>query len=179
MTVDEILSGESQNVEFKVCRPEKSSKYMKTVVAFANGKGGRIVFGVDDARVVKGIPADIVFQEMDAITNAISDSCEPTIVPDVYLQTINDKTVIIAEINVGKQKPYYIKSAGITDGVYIRVSGTTRKADRAMTQEMYYESEGRSYDTVIRRDVQISDDDIEQLCADMKQVALANCQNEA
>ena len=41
MTIEEILAGESQNVEFKVQRPDKSIKYMKTVVAFANGKGGQ------------------------------------------------------------------------------------------------------------------------------------------
>ena len=52
----------------------------------------------------------VVFQEIDAITNAISDSCEPTIIPDVYLQNINGKTVIVAEIRAGRQKPYYIKS---------------------------------------------------------------------
>ena len=44
MTIEEILAGESKNVEFKVQRPDKSMKYMKTVVAFANGKGGRIKF---------------------------------------------------------------------------------------------------------------------------------------
>ena len=48
MTREEILAGESKIVEFKVERPEKSIKYMKSVVAFANGKGGRIVFGIDD-----------------------------------------------------------------------------------------------------------------------------------
>ena len=70
MTIEEILAGESKNVEFKVQRPDKSTKYMKTVVAFANGKGGQIVFGIDDkTREVVGIPEDKVFQEMDAITN--------------------------------------------------------------------------------------------------------------
>ena len=103
MTIEEILAGESKNVEFKVQRPDKSTKYMKTVVAFANGKGGQIVFGIDDkTREVVGIPEDKVFQEIDAITNAISDSCEPTIIPDVYLQNINDKPVIVAEIRTGR-----------------------------------------------------------------------------
>ncbi len=176
MTREKILAGESKNVEFKVRRPEKSIKYMKSVVAFANGKGGRIIFGVDDdSREIVGIPEENVFQEMDAITNAISDSCEPVIVPDVYPQTIDGKTIILVEINAGKQKPYYIKQEGITEGVYMRVSGTSRKADRAMTQEMYYESEGRSYDRVIRRDLAVSDEEIDRLCASMKEVALANC----
>ncbi len=34
MTIDEILAGESKNMEFKIRRPEKSIKYMKSVVAF-------------------------------------------------------------------------------------------------------------------------------------------------
>ena len=39
MTIEEILAGESKNVEFKENLPEKSIKYMKSVVAFANGTG--------------------------------------------------------------------------------------------------------------------------------------------
>lgn len=100
MTIGEILAGESKNVEFKVQRPKDSIKYMKTVIAFSNGEGGRIVFGVDDdTREVVGIPKENVFSEIDAITTAISDSCEPVVIPDVYLQTIEDKTIIIAEIS--------------------------------------------------------------------------------
>ena len=180
MIVEEILAGESKNVEYKVSRPEKSIKYMKTVVAFANGKGGHIIFGIDDkTRDVVGIAEDLVFQEMDAITNAISDSCEPAIIPDVYPQTVEGKTVIVAEITAGKQRPYYIKSEGVTSGVYIRVAGTTRPADRTITQEMYYESEGRSFDSAIRPDIQVTDREIQSLCDSMKAVALANCKNES
>ena len=44
MTIEEILAGESKNVEFKEQRQDKSMKYMKTVDDFANGKCGRIIF---------------------------------------------------------------------------------------------------------------------------------------
>ena len=179
MTIEEILAGESQNVEFKVQRPDKSIKYMKTVVAFANGKGGRIVFGIDDkTREVVGISEDVVFQEIDAITNAISDSCEPTIIPDVYLQNINGKPVIVAEIRAGRQKPYYIKADGLENGVYIRVSGTTRPADREMSRELYYECDGHAFDSVIRRDLKVTDEDIDTLCKQMKEVAIANSKSD-
>lgn len=178
MTIEEIIAGESKNVEFKVQRPKDSSKYMKTVVAFSNGEGGRIVFGVDDdSREVVGIPKDIVFSEIDAITTAISDSCEPVVIPDVYLQSIDDKTIIVAEISAGKQRPYYIKSLGIKDGTYIRVSGTSRHAGRDLTAEMYYEDEGRSYDKVIRKDLKVTDEEITELCHQMKEVAVANAKS--
>lgn len=156
-----------------------SSKFMKSVVAFANGEGGRIIFGVDDkTHQVTGIPKELVFSVMDAITAAISDSCEPTIIPDVYLQQIEDKAVIVVEISPGKQRPYYIKSLGIKDGTYIRVAGTSRPADRDLTAEMYYEDEGRSYDNVVRRDLTVTEEEIQSLCRQMKEVAVRNARLE-
>lgn len=96
---NKLFSGESINIEYKVEMPKKSEKYMKTVVAFANGRGGRIVFGVDDKTLnIVGMNPDTIFQTMDSITNAISDSCEPKIYPDVTLQSIDDKTIIVVEI---------------------------------------------------------------------------------
>lgn len=96
---NKLFSGESINIEYKVEMPQKSEKYMKTVVAFANGRGGRIVFGVDDKTLnIVGMNPDTIFQTMDSITNAISDSCEPKIYPDVTLQSIDDKTIIVVEI---------------------------------------------------------------------------------
>jgi len=78
MDVDKLLSGESQTVEYKAQRSPRSKSYARTVVAFANARGGTLVFGVDDkTRELVGIPDEQVFQEMDAITNAIMDSVEP------------------------------------------------------------------------------------------------------
>ena len=96
---NKLFSGESINIEYKVEMPKKSEKYMKTVVAFANGRGGRIVFGVDDKTLnIVCMNPDTIFQTMDSITNAISDNCEPKIYPDVTLQSIDDKTIIVVEI---------------------------------------------------------------------------------
>lgn len=99
MTIEEILAGESKNVEFKENLPEKSIKYMKSVVAFANGTGGKIIFGIaDKTREVIGFDKEDVFKKMDAIANAVSDSCEPAIIPDITLQTVDGKTVIVVEV---------------------------------------------------------------------------------
>lgn len=72
MTIEEILAGESKNVEFKETLPEKSIKYMKSVVAFANGTGGKIIFGIaDKTRDVVGFDKEDVFKKMDAIRELI------------------------------------------------------------------------------------------------------------
>ena len=52
---DEILGGESYTLEFKRVPNEDRIKYLKTVVAFANGKGGRILFGVANDGTVRGL----------------------------------------------------------------------------------------------------------------------------
>ena len=44
------------------------------------------------------------FKKMDAIANAVSDSCEPAIIPDSTLQTVDGKTVIVVEIFEGRQQ---------------------------------------------------------------------------
>ena len=121
MTIEEILAGESKNVEFKENLPEKSIKYMKSVVAFANGTGGKIIFGIaDKTREVVGFDKEDVFKKMDAIANAVSDSCEPAIISDITLQTVDGKTVIVVEVSEGRQRPYYIKALG-RDGGYMSV----------------------------------------------------------
>ena len=48
MARDILLSGESKNIEYKITLPNKSEKYMKTIIAFANTQGGKLIVGVDD-----------------------------------------------------------------------------------------------------------------------------------
>ncbi|SFQ64377.1 helix-turn-helix domain-containing protein [Streptococcus equinus] len=73
MTVEEILQGESKDLEFKEKLPEDSKKYMKTIVAFSNGDGGRLIIGVNDDREVVGVEQTAVFSMIDKITNATND----------------------------------------------------------------------------------------------------------
>ena len=175
MAEDTLFSGESKNVEYKVTVPEKSEKYMKTVVAFANGRGGRIVFGIDDKSLdVVGMDVDNIYKTMDAITNAISDSCEPAIRPDVAMQTVRDKTVIVLEILPGAERPYYIKSQGMFEGTYVRVAGTTRHVEDYMLKELILEGKNRYFDSEICQNMKITDGEIEELCKSMKETAIRN-----
>ena len=176
---NKLFSGEPINIEYKVEMPKKSEKYMKTVVAFANGRGGRIVFGVDDKTLnIVGMNPDTIFQTMDAITNAISDSCEPKIYPDVTLQSIDDKTIIVVEIHPGPMRPYYIKNKGLVDGTYVRVAGTSRHAEGYMLKELILEGQNRYFDNEPCEYLEINEDDIKDLCDKMKKIAIENTWND-
>ena len=178
LTIEEILLGETKDIEFKEDIPPKSEIYMKTVVAFTICSGGRIVFGIENNTLrITGFNKEEVFRKMDAITNAIFDSCEPKITPNVNIQQIEGKYIIIVDLVEGMQKPYYIKKQGMVAGAYIRVSGTTRSAEKYQIQEMILDSGNRSYDQG-KVDRELSDTDIELLCERFYHHALELCQTE-
>ena len=47
---------------------------------------------------------------MDSIANAISDSCEPQIIPNIEPNTIDGKNIIIVSVEPEHHRPYYLKS---------------------------------------------------------------------
>ena len=54
-----IKLGAGKESEYKETKPEDNLKYLKTVVAFSNWKGGTIVFGIEDKTLnVVGIPKE-------------------------------------------------------------------------------------------------------------------------
>ena len=179
MLLEEIKNGENKEIEYKRELPKHSDKYMKSVIAFANSYGGKIIFGVEDkTREIVGVEEEKAFQVMDSIANAISDSCEPAIIPDITLQTVENKQLIVVEIAASTQRPYYIKALGRENGVYIRVLGTTRHADETRLKELMFEGANKSYDQAICLGFEITDKDIVDLCDSLYETAVNNCYSE-
>ena len=88
MVEDTMFSGESKNIEYKVSLPDKSEKYMKTIVAFANTQGGKLIVGVDDktqCAVFKGTDR-AVFLDKREFTGPIYTQIEEAI--DFVLRNI-------------------------------------------------------------------------------------------
>ena len=169
MARDTVFSGESKNVEYKVTLPDKSEKYMKTIVAFANTQGGKLIVGIDDkTHEIVGVENEILFQVMDGIANAISDSCVPQIIPDIEPQTVDGKTVIVVSVEAGKNRPYYLKSKGKENGTYIRVAGTSRQAFPEKIRELEMEGARISWDELTCVGYPVSDEATERLCQDIE-----------
>ena len=169
MLVDEIKFGESVNIEFKREVPQKSEKYIKSVIAFANTAGGKIVIGIDDeTHEIVGVEKDGVFKIIDNITNTISDMCCPQIFPNIGVNTIDGKSVIVINIYPGANRPYYIKSLGKETGTYIRVSGTSRPADEAVLKDLELQGTHRSFDEMVCVEHKYDAGKAEQLCGAIK-----------
>ena len=149
--------------------PDKSEKYMKTIVAFANTQGGKLIIGVDDrTHQIVGVENEVLFQLMDGIANAVSDSCVPQIIPDIEPQTVNGKTVIVVSVEPGKNRPYYLKSKGKEQGTYIRVAGTSRLAFPDKVKELEMEGARISWDELTCVGYPVTDEATEKLCKDIE-----------
>ena len=164
MTIEEIKMGETDKLEFKREVPQHDKRYLKTVVAFANGLGGSVIFGVDDKTLdVVGVPDDDLRNMEDGLASAISSACTPAIVPSFSRETVDGKTLLVVDIYPGRNTPYHIKAEGL-DGVYVRVGATTRKAEREQIEELILRGGNRTFDAVIQEDETASASAMAKLC---------------
>lgn len=157
--LDQIKNGESKTLELKEKLPDNKS-IAKTVIAFANTGGGKIIVGINDKLKITGVDANSVYALKDKIASVIFDSCSPDILPEIYTININGKLLLVIEIFRGNLMPYFLKSEGKTDGVYIRVGATNRKASPQIIEELQRHKRYVSFDEEINYDITVREPDM-------------------
>ncbi|MBU2264449.1 putative DNA binding domain-containing protein [Patescibacteria group bacterium] len=139
---------ESRRLEFKENFPS-GNQIAKTVIAFANGAGGRIVFGIrDNPREISGIPDEGIFPLEERIAQHIADQCAPLIIPDIYIQACEGRNLLVVEVFSGFQKPYYLKSKGKSGGIYVRIGSANKLASEDVREELERQRRKISFDAV-------------------------------
>ena len=139
----------------------ESGSFLNTAVAFANGRGGRIIFYGESGR---GLSAEAeIIPYIDDITRRIFDSCEPRIFPRVGVELQDGRQVVVVEIFSGMEKPYFVKELGMMDGTYVRVGGATRLAEPYQVQELLLSGTNSSADQLAAEST-VSDVEIEEFC---------------
>ena len=126
---------ETYNLEFK----EKiSNSFLKTVVAYSNYTGGKILFGVNDNGEEVGIDRPI--DAMLDIENMINDSIKPQV---TYSLDFLDKSIIELLVYPGDEKPYFYKSKS-----YKRNDSATIEIDNNELKRLILEGNNKSYDQI-------------------------------
>ena len=140
-----IQKPESKTLEFK--RDLSSPRpWLKTLVAFANSAGGRLVFGVTDDRQIIGVENPL--DQEERIANLIADSISPRLVPNIELTSLHGKTLLVVEVFLSGTRPHFIKADGIEKGTYVRLGSTNRQADTQLIAELQRGVSGVSYDAL-------------------------------
>ena len=144
----QIQKGESKILELKEKLPKKSN-IAKTVIAFSNTAGGKLIIGVTDKREIVGINDIDLFEIQDKIASIISDQCSPNIIPEIYSVNIEGKLILVIEVVRGNLKPYFLKNQGKANGTYIRIGATNRLADMENINELERQKRHISFDEEI------------------------------
>lgn len=155
-----IQDGEGKTIEFKVELPN-SNTLAKTIIAFSNTGGGKLIVGVNDQGEIIGLEPDVnIFELKDKVASIIYETCYPTVLPDIYTTTIDNQLLLIIEVYRGNLLPYYIKNKGKNEGVYIRVGATNRKASHENILELERQRMNISFDQEANREVALDSLDI-------------------
>ena len=178
--IEQIAQGENATLEFKEARPKDALKFVKTVVAFANGRGGRILFGVEDGtgRVV-GVDHATVQREMDVVADTIANVCTPRINPKLMLANVDGKSVIVVDIPQGDSTPYYVRKLGLRKGVFQRIGATTREVEEHTLKDLILGGENLSFDKQIVKEVKVGKREIAAACRLMTACARKNCEDKS
>ncbi|MFW5878066.1 MAG: helix-turn-helix domain-containing protein, partial [bacterium] len=97
-----IDEGEHQQLDFKF-EISDAKKIARTLVAFSNTDGGKLLIGVKDNGRIAGVRSE---EEYYMIDSAASLYCRPEVKVNYQKWNIEGKTVVEVDIEEGDQKPY-------------------------------------------------------------------------
>ena len=113
-----IFDGEGVTLDFKKTITS-CEKIARTMVSFANNKGGRLLIGVADDGTIKGVKSED--EERYMITKAAELYARPALEPSFEEVYIDDKLVLVVEIEESHTKPHYSLAEDGKWWVYVRV----------------------------------------------------------
>ncbi len=160
-----ITTPEGKTLEFK--RDLSSPKpLLKTLVAFANTAGGKLIIGIDDDRQIFGVEQPL--DEEEKLCNLIADSISPRLVPNVEFVTVEGKTLLVIEVFLSNTRPHYLKSEGASQGVYVRLGSSNRQADSLLIAELQRGVAGVSFDSLPMVNLSMDDLDLPAIREDFR-----------
>jgi predicted HTH transcriptional regulator len=131
-----IEGGENIHCEFKR-KFSTTEKISREMIAFANTKGGFILFGIDDNKDVVGVESEK--SETELIKEAAINFCEPPL--DFNLEYIDmyGKEVVVVEIPESDKKPHrlqdYLSEFDINKAIVtVRVNDKSIQASKEMVR---------------------------------------------
>lgn len=128
--LDVIGKGETVSVEFKKELDKRRVRFLETVVAFANTKGGTIFLGVDDNCQIRGFKEDVETKIVDLIAEHCDPPIDVQISPDILVHGL---PITLVKVPEGKNKPYTLKDRGI----FVRRGASNRQIKRTELDDIY------------------------------------------
>jgi len=129
-----IEEGENIQVEFKR-KFSTHDKIAREMIAFANTKGGYVLFGIDDDKKIFGVESEKETTEL--VKDAALNYCEPPLELVIEYREVDGKEIVIVNVPESNKKPHriqdYKSELDITNAVVtIRVNDKSVQASKEM-----------------------------------------------
>ena len=132
--LDLIEEGENIQVEFKR-KFSTHDKIAREMIAFANTKGGYVLFGIDDDKKIVGVESEKETSEL--VKDTALNYCEPSLEYSIEYREIESKEIVILSVPESNNKPHrlqdYKTNFDITTAIVpIRVNDKSVQASKEM-----------------------------------------------
>ena len=147
MKISEYEKAETSNIDYKEKLEERKPKsWLKSVSAFANSKGGIILFGVEDnTHNLKGIENVKIVAEK--ITEFINSKITPLPRYEINTFTEDGKDFLELKIGDGPSTPYYFISDGRREA-YIRLGNQSIVAPEHILNNLILKGKNITFDAL-------------------------------
>ena len=112
-----IAEGEHQQQDFKF-EISDARKIAKTLSAFANTEGGRLLIGVKDNGRIAGIRSE---EEKYMIEAAADLYCRPTVNYHMQTYLVEGRSILMVQVEESQKKPIYAKDESGKHLAYLRI----------------------------------------------------------
>lgn len=167
MKINDYEKAETSNIDFKERVEEKKTKsWLKSVSAFANSKGGIILFGVEDM-THKLIGIENIKQVAELVTELINTKITPLPRYEINTFVENGKDFLELKIGDGPATPYYVVLDGRKEA-YIRSGNQSVLAPEHILNDLILKGKNLTFD-VLPSEYEIKDLSFTLLSATMKE----------
>lgn len=145
MSISDLI-GEATTYDKKLSLERKEPlSWLKSVSAFANTLGGRLIFGVADDGACVGL--ENPEKDAEDVSEIIKNSLDPVPQFDLSFHREEDKTFVVITVSPGTVTPYYVLLKGHRDA-YIRIGNESVKAGSVDLKRLVLKGAQRDWDTL-------------------------------
>jgi len=130
-----IEEGEHQTQDFKM-RIDDAQKIARTVVAFANSDGGRLLVGVKDNGSITGVNPE---EEYHMVDLACQSHCKPPVNFEVQVWKAEGRSVLEVQIPRSASRPHFCEDESGQWRAYLRRDDRIHKASPVQVKVWQYE----------------------------------------
>ena len=146
MNIKELIGETTEYDKKQALEKKKPKSWCKSVSAFANGVGGKLIFGIADNNEIIGL--DNAEKDAEIISGQIKTRLNP--IPNFNLkfyETDNKLKLIILEVYAGDETPYYYAADGMLTA-FCRIGNESVPVTPTKLKELILRGSTTSYDNL-------------------------------